>query len=177
MSDAIEDLKALAENWVWKEDNLNLVLAGIGSPEELVANLKTGVFRPYVSERAKQRRVRILNVERGFRRDLLSEVGSDLTNLTDLVVWEDTENVTVDNIVIGEIPIVDFDAESEKEVISQLEQYCQDIVARGETKDTATHGESQRSLFFGQQHRNVEYPCEHCDYEEKYKGCLKIHID
>ena len=72
VTDAISELKALAKNWSWNTDNLKL--AEIGCPNAIISDLKNGVYKPFVSHGAKQRRVQILNIERAFRRDFVSEI-------------------------------------------------------------------------------------------------------
>ena len=143
---ALSELKSLAENWVWKVDVLKL--GEMGCPAEIVDNLKAGFYRPYVTQGAKQHRVRVLNVERAVRRDLVAEVEHDLAHLTDIVAWDNVEDVHVDDIQVGEISVEDFNDEVEQEAVATLKLCCQDLVDEWEERlQTSTLMKKARDLF------------------------------
>ena len=48
VTEAIKKIEKLSDNWEWEEENL--VFAGVGSPSKLIANLKDGIFKPFVTE-------------------------------------------------------------------------------------------------------------------------------
>ena len=114
---AFDEIKALGEDWSWNSEALNF--AGIGSPSEYVVNVKNGVFKPIVGDRAKIRRARMLNKVQAYRREL--------HNVTEESDNEDTTMLTYLDIQVGEIPVEGFQIYIEMKVISELQEVCTEL--------------------------------------------------
>ena len=95
---------------------------------EIFQKLKAGFYCPYVTQAASKRRVRVLNIERSFRKNLLPEVRNDLANLTDLDLWHNVDDIHVEDIELGEIPVEGFNEDIELEAVVILQQCCKDLV-------------------------------------------------
>ena len=110
-----DTLESRSQEFDWEDATLKY--AGIGSPSHIIDKLKAGHFQPFVTEQAKQRRARLLNIERSHRREVLANLGDDeeIEEVHDTLSWINrTEDVTSDDIVVGEIPVENFTVDKMK---------------------------------------------------------------
>ena len=83
-----------------------------------------------VTDRAKQRRAGKLNIERRHRREILSNLGeiADLEELHDVLYWKNiTEDVSSDDVVVGEVPIKEFTENDLDRVKEDLRKICENL--------------------------------------------------
>ena len=59
---------------------------------------------------------------------MLPEVRNDLANLTDLDLWHNVDDIHVEDIELGEIPVEGFNEDIELEAVVILQQCCKDLV-------------------------------------------------
>ena len=59
----------------------------------------------------------------------MAEISEDVNNVWDLVAWNSAEQVVVDDIAPGEIPVENFGDDEELEVILKLQNWCRDLVS------------------------------------------------
>ena len=123
-----DTLQSGSQQFDWEDEPLKY--AGIGTPTHIIDNLKAGIFQPFVTKQAKQRRARLLNVERSHRREVLANLGDDeeIEEVHDTLSWINrTENLTSDDIVVGEIPVENFTEDEENKVKEKMRETCSDL--------------------------------------------------
>ena len=142
-------LENASKDFVFESEEL--LFAGIGKPSLLIENLRigTGIFKPHVTARAKQRRAGRINIERQHRREVLTNLGenAELVELHDVMGWKDaTEDVTAADVVVGEISVEDFTDDDLSEVKKGLAKICEklkenldDRLRKSELMKTAQH--------------------------------------
>ena len=114
----------------FKFEDEELFFAGIGSPSELITNLRNGIFRPHVTARAKMRRAGRLNIEREHRREVLNNLGEnvEMVELHDVLHWKNaSDDVTAEDIVVGEFSVENFTVANLGKVKKFLSQICEKL--------------------------------------------------
>ena len=116
VSKAMDKIQTLGEDWVW--ENECLVFAGIGSPSQHVENLtqNNGFFKPVVGDKAKMRSARMINKMQNYRRQLHGVPEEDFD-----------DELTYQDIIVGEIPIEGFKPYMEIKVSRKMEDVCGEI--------------------------------------------------
>ena len=119
VNQAMEKIRNLGERFEWETDILEF--AGIGSPDFLVTQLKTGengnggMFKPVVGEGAKKRRARMINSLRTYRREM------------SINPEEEEDRIHHTDIVVGEIPVENFEPYKEIRVLAYLQNLCIEV--------------------------------------------------
>ena len=121
-------LERLGNQFEFETEELHY--AGIGIPSELIAQLKVGSFKPHVTAAARTRRAGRMNIERQERRNVLSNLGenAEMIELPDVLSWKNnTDDVSAEDIVVGEIPIENFRDRDQDKVEKFMSEICKKL--------------------------------------------------
>ena len=134
---AKEKLSELSSMWKWEESPL--MIAGIGSPNDHIENLKQGIFRPFVPvnsiRKQKSREVpQQLDVGRQFADELFDE------------------EQHVVNDFAGEIPLEGEFESIETDITKTLRDICTSITTRWQERQNETPLQLQTSSVFANAH-------------------------
>ena len=125
----LKKIKKIGLTWKWDDDELRF--AGVGSPDSLLANLKSGVFKPIISETALQRKRKIVNVERKFQHEVMEALGEDLDEFVDFDLSDPAINpmLSTSDFHIGEIPVISIrdDMNFENDILRPVEKHLSQV--------------------------------------------------
>lgn len=124
----LNDLISYLENLLeWKWSNEDLKMAGIGNPSKIISNLRSGLYKPFVSDGAKIQAARQQNTNN----KQFKMLQSSLASLGEIQLCEDEDEIYAkmkkEDIVEGEVPII-FTEESLKVVESRLQSIVQGLI-------------------------------------------------
>ena len=131
LSSTQEKLMNLGTKWEW--DTGALRLAGIGSPHEIIESLKSGTYKPFVSEGSflyNKRNLSISNTYTSQKRDSLLECGMDETDVDDHLNWSHLILHNAETPYAGEIAVEGFNDEKLKIIEKRLQKLAKDLNSR-----------------------------------------------
>lgn len=121
VTNAMEKIRHLSERWEWETEDL--FFAGIGSPASHIANISDkNEFKPVVSSGAKKRAARMISSLRAYR--------TEMSNLPP----DESDNIFHEEVSVGTIPILNFEAYKEIKVMRHMEDICRDLLKNFEDR-------------------------------------------
>jgi hypothetical protein len=117
-----DQIKALSDNWAWKDADLKL--AGIGNPSKIIEELKNGKYSPDLSKAVKLSALRRHTTKAQSRK----EFASYMEECGEFTVIDLQDDITEEDISAGEMVIIGFDMAELERVEMKLNFIARDIL-------------------------------------------------